>query len=95
MDSLAADASAIVMDTPPPPSAAAGPQSSARRHLWMHLSKMGAYAGWERDAEQALCHRHTLRYRIRRVEQLSGRDLPNPRDRIEFWLAPRARELAL
>ncbi|MEY2517254.1 MAG: hypothetical protein QOJ89_4612 [bacterium] len=50
---------------------------------------------WERAAEQALCHRHTLRYRIRRIEQLSGRDLSNPRDRIEFWLALRARELAL
>jgi purine catabolism regulator len=50
---------------------------------------------WERAAEQALCHRHTLRYRIRRVEQLSGRDLSNPRDRIEFWLALRARELSL
>lgn len=50
---------------------------------------------WERAAEQALCHRHTLRYRIRRIEQLSGRDLSDPRDRIEFWLALRARELAL
>ncbi|MDX6677025.1 MAG: hypothetical protein QOE31_1077 [Solirubrobacteraceae bacterium] len=50
---------------------------------------------WERAAQQALCHRHTLRYRIRRVEQLSGRDLSNPRDRIEFWLALRGRELAL
>ena len=48
---------------------------------------------WERAAEQAACHRHTLRHRIRRVEQLSGRDLSNPRDRIEFWLALRAREM--
>ena len=29
----------------------------------------------------------------RRVEQLTGRDLSNARDRIEFWLALRAREL--
>jgi len=48
---------------------------------------------WERAAEQALCHRHTMRYRIRRVEQLSGRDLSSPRDRIEFWLALRGREM--
>ena len=42
---------------------------------------------------QLFCHRHTLRYRIRRVEQLTGRDLSSARDRIEFWLALKAREL--
>jgi PucR family transcriptional regulator, purine catabolism regulatory protein len=48
---------------------------------------------WERAARQLYCHRHTLRYRIRRVEELTGRDLSSARDRIEFWLALRAREL--
>jgi purine catabolism regulator len=48
---------------------------------------------WERAARELYCHRHTLRYRIRRVEQLTGRDLSSARDRIEFWLALRAREL--
>ncbi len=48
---------------------------------------------WERAARELYCHRHTLRYRIRRVEQLTGRDLSVARDRIEFWLALRAREL--
>jgi purine catabolism regulator len=48
---------------------------------------------WERAARQLHCHRHTLRYRIRRIEQLTGRDLRNARDRIEFWLALRGREL--
>ena len=48
---------------------------------------------WERAARQLFCHRHTLRYRIRRVEQLTGRDLSSARDRIEFWLALKAREL--
>jgi DNA-binding PucR family transcriptional regulator len=48
---------------------------------------------WERAARQLYCHRHTLRYRIRRVEELTGRDLSRARDRIEFWLALRAREL--
>jgi purine catabolism regulator len=48
---------------------------------------------WERAARALYCHRHTLRYRIRRVEELTGRDLSNARDRIEFWLALRAREL--
>jgi purine catabolism regulator len=48
---------------------------------------------WERAARRLYCHRHTLRYRIRRVEQLTGRNLGSARDRIEFWLALRGREL--
>jgi purine catabolism regulator len=48
---------------------------------------------WERAARELFCHRHTLRYRIRRIEELTGRDLGNARDRIEFWLALRGREL--
>jgi len=48
---------------------------------------------WERAARQVYCHRHTLRYRMRKIEELSGRDLSRARDRIEFWLALRAREL--
>jgi purine catabolism regulator len=48
---------------------------------------------WERAAKRLFCHRHTLRYRIRRVEELTGRDLGSARDRIEFWLALRGREL--
>ncbi len=49
---------------------------------------------WEKAASALYCHRHTLRYRIRRVEQLTGRDFSHARDRIEFWLALRGRELA-
>ena len=48
---------------------------------------------WERAAKRLYCHRHTLRYRIRRVEELTGRNLSTARDRIEFWLALRGREL--
>jgi PucR family transcriptional regulator, purine catabolism regulatory protein len=49
---------------------------------------------WEKAANALFCHRHTLRYRIRRIEQLTGRDFSSARDRIEFWLALRGRELA-
>ena len=49
---------------------------------------------WERAARRLYCHRHTLRYRIKRIEELSGRNLSSARDRIEFWLALRAREIA-
>ena len=48
---------------------------------------------WERAARRLYCHRHTLRYRIRRVEELTGRNLSSARDRIEFWLALRGRQL--
>lgn len=48
---------------------------------------------WERAARRLYCHRHTLRYRIKRVEDLTGRNLGSARDRIEFWLALRGREL--
>ena len=48
---------------------------------------------WERAARELYCHRHTLRYRIRKIEELTGRDLSRATDRIELWLALRAREL--
>jgi len=48
---------------------------------------------WERAAADCYCHRHTLRYRIRRVEELTGRDLTRATDRVEMWLALRAKEL--
>jgi purine catabolism regulator len=49
---------------------------------------------WEKAAQALYCHRHTLRYRIKRVEALTGRDFSHARDRIEFWLALRGKELA-
>ena len=50
-------------------------------------------ARWETAAAELYVHRHTLRYRIRKIEELTGRDLSNSFDRMEFWLALRAREL--
>ena len=44
---------------------------------------------WERAARELYCHRHTLRYRMRKRR---GADRPRPgraHDRIEFWLALR------
>lgn len=48
---------------------------------------------WEHAAQALYCHRHTLRYRIKRIEALTGRDFSHARDRIELWLALRGREL--
>jgi purine catabolism regulator len=50
-------------------------------------------ARWETAAAQLFVHRHTLRYRMRKVEELTGRDLNSSFDRMEFWLALRARDL--
>ncbi len=50
-------------------------------------------ARWEAAAMELLVHRHTLRYRMRKVEELTGRRLSSARDRMEFFLALRARDL--
>jgi PucR family transcriptional regulator, purine catabolism regulatory protein len=48
---------------------------------------------WEAAARALGVHRHTLRYRIRRVAELTGRDLDRAGDRVEFWLALQARDV--
>lgn len=48
---------------------------------------------WGDAAEKLYVHRHTLRYRMKRVEEITGRDLNRSQDRMEFWLALKAKEL--
>jgi purine catabolism regulator len=48
---------------------------------------------WGEAAEHLYVHRHTLRYRMKRVEEITGRDLASSQDRMEFWLALKAKEL--
>ncbi|MGO4807891.1 PucR family transcriptional regulator [Arthrobacter sp. 2MCAF15] len=43
-------------------------------------------------ADQLFVHKHTLAYRLRRIEQLTGRDLSSMRDRAQLWLALSALE---
>jgi PucR family transcriptional regulator, purine catabolism regulatory protein len=68
-----------------------------REHGGELLPSLSAFlehnARWESAAAQLYIHRHTLRYRIRKVEELTGRTLGSAHDRMEFWLAIRAREL--
>ncbi len=46
-------------------------------------------------AAQALhVHRHTMRNRIARIEQIAGKRLEPAEDRFELWLALRVRDLA-
>jgi purine catabolism regulator len=51
-------------------------------------------AQWETAATELGVHRHTLRHRIAKVEELTGRSLTSAQDRTEFWLALQARDLA-
>jgi hypothetical protein len=44
---------------------------------------------WRQCAEQMHVHVNTLRYRLQRVEQLTGRDLSRFEDRVDFFLALR------
>jgi purine catabolism regulator len=64
--------------------------SELLRSLEAYIDRNGH---WERAASDCYCHRHTLRYRIKRIEELTGRDLSRANDRVELWLALRAREL--
>jgi purine catabolism regulator len=72
-------------------------EESDERYAGELLRSLEAYIDrnghWERAASDCYCHRHTLRYRIKRIEELTGRDLGRANDRIELWLALRAKEL--
>jgi purine catabolism regulator len=58
----------------------------ASLHAW--LSHHGQ---WDAAAVDLGVHRHTLRYRMRRVEELLGRSLDDTDVRMELWLALRTR----
>ncbi|HET6496050.1 MAG TPA: PucR family transcriptional regulator ligand-binding domain-containing protein [Thermoleophilia bacterium] len=47
---------------------------------------------WGDAADKLFIHRHSLRYRMKRVQEITGRDLSEPQDRMEFWLALKARQ---
>ena len=49
--------------------------------------------GPERRRRKRALARRPARYRMRKVEELTGRDLSRANDRVELWLALRAREL--
>lgn len=45
------------------------------------------------SAEALFVHKHTLSYRLRRVEEITGRSLARMQDLTDFWLALRALEV--
>ncbi|WP_426565987.1 PucR family transcriptional regulator [Angustibacter sp. McL0619] len=58
-----------------------------RRTLQAFLDCSGA---WNRTAAQLHLHVNTVRYRITRVEELTGRDLTRLEDRVDLFLALRS-----
>ncbi|WP_219471653.1 PucR family transcriptional regulator [Nonomuraea rhizosphaerae] len=48
---------------------------------------LGSNGHWDAAAQRLGVHRHTLRYRMKRVTELLGRDLDDPGTRAELWLA--------
>ncbi|MFG1954843.1 PucR family transcriptional regulator [Micromonospora sp. NPDC048830] len=69
-------------------------QQARRAHLLPALREFLAHTGSAEAAAVCLgVHRHTLRQRLLRVEQVTGRSLEDARDRLELWLALEVREL--
>ncbi|MGR6921804.1 helix-turn-helix domain-containing protein [[Actinomadura] parvosata] len=61
-------------------------QSELVRTLGIFLDCAGS---WNACAEQLHVHVNTVRYRVRRIEELTGRDLSTMADRVDFFLALR------
>ncbi|MDN3294189.1 PucR family transcriptional regulator [Streptomyces ficellus] len=51
---------------------------------------LSRHGQWDAAAADLGVHRHTLRYRMRRVEEILGRSLDDPDARMELWLALKA-----
>ncbi|MGV9255213.1 PucR family transcriptional regulator ligand-binding domain-containing protein [Streptomyces sp. NPDC003697] len=70
---------------------AADPSGSLTRTLTTWLD---SGSSWEETARRLSLHRHTVRNRLDKIMQLTGRRLDNGDDRFDLWLAVRARRAA-
>jgi purine catabolism regulator len=68
------------------PAAASGPLVESLRAL------LDAGCRWSDAAAQLGVHRHTLRYRMERLRERTGRHPDSPSQRMELWLAVKAAE---
>ena len=63
-----------------------------RAELLATLREFLASSGsWNACAATMYVHVNTVRYRIRRIEELTGRDLSSLADQVDFFLALRIR----
>jgi PucR family transcriptional regulator, purine catabolism regulatory protein len=69
-----------------------------RAHATELVRSLGVFLennrSWQRSAKVLHVHKQTLVYRMHRIEELTGRDLRDTADVVQFWLALRALEFA-
>ncbi|MGH3010996.1 MAG: PucR family transcriptional regulator [Gaiellaceae bacterium] len=69
-----------------------GPVADSERLLGSLTALLDSGCRWSDAAEALGVHRHTLRYRMERLRDQTGRHPDDPSERMELWLAVKARQ---
>jgi PucR family transcriptional regulator, purine catabolism regulatory protein len=69
-----------------------GPAATNPRLLQSLAALLDSGCRWSVAAEELGVHRHTLRYRMERLREQTGRHPDEPEQRMELWLAVKARQ---
>ena len=69
-----------------------GPVADSGRLMESLSALLDSGCRWSDAAEQLGVHRHTLRYRMERLREQTGRHPDDPEERMELWLAVKARQ---
>jgi purine catabolism regulator len=69
-----------------------GPAAESERLLISLAALLDSGCRWSDAAEALGVHRHTLRYRMERLREQTGRHPDDPAQRMELWLALMARQ---
>lgn len=69
-----------------------GPSADSPRLLESLAALLDTGCRWSEAAERLGVHRHTLRYRMERLREQTGRHPDDPEQRMELWLAVKARQ---
>ena len=69
-----------------------GPAADSERLLGSLAALLDSGCRWSDAAVTLGVHRHTLRYRMERLREQTGRHPDDPGDRMELWLAVKAKQ---
>ena len=69
-----------------------GPVADSERLMDSLAALLDSGCRWSDAAESLGVHRHTLRYRMERLREQTGRHPDDPGERMELWLAVKARQ---
>ncbi|MGH3041731.1 MAG: PucR family transcriptional regulator [Gaiellaceae bacterium] len=69
-----------------------GPAAGSERLMGSLAALLDSGCRWSDAAETLGVHRHTLRYRMERLREQTGRHPDDPGERMELWLAVKARQ---